>query len=61
MAIIGNIHYVSINDMAWEGNRKLIVCSSDGYCSIITFDNDGEIIGERLPNNEIPEKLEKLK
>ena len=57
MAVIGNIHYATINDMAWTGNHKLVVGSSDGYCTIITFDNDGEVIGQRLANAELPEKL----
>jgi chromatin assembly factor 1 subunit B len=42
MAVIGNIHYQSINDMAWDGNRKLVICSSDGFCSVATFEGEGE-------------------
>lgn len=42
LAVIGNIHYASINDMTWiitsETNQKLLVASSDGYCSFISFD-----------------------
>ncbi len=39
-----------------------MVSSSDGFCSIISFDNDFKgnflhAIGERLPLLEIPEKL----
>jgi hypothetical protein len=59
MSVVGNIHYQSINDMAWEGNRKLVICSSDGYISIVTFEGTGEdnLIGEKLKIEEIPEKL----
>ena len=60
MAVVGNIHYAPINDMTWETNRKLIIASSDGFCSIVTFDNSDNsenIIGDRLPNSELPEKL----
>jgi chromatin assembly factor 1 subunit B len=53
IAVIGNIHLASINDMAWDGNRKLLVASSDGYISFVTFDQiegdlSSNIIGERL-------------
>ena len=37
IAIVSNIHYAPINDMAWQNSRKLIACSSDGYCSVISF------------------------
>ena len=62
IAVIGNIHYASINDMAWDTNKKLVICSTDGYCSIVNFESgtkEGEsnIIGERLSNDEVPEKL----
>lgn len=50
IAVIGNIHYAPINDLSWSGNDKLIACSSDGYCSIMSFKN-GSLIGERLPND----------
>jgi hypothetical protein len=42
ISVIGNIHYATINDMAWDGNRKLVITSSDGYCSVVTFDGEGE-------------------
>lgn len=46
IAVIGNVHYASINDMAWETNRKLVVASSDGYCSVISFEEgESNIIG----------------
>jgi chromatin assembly factor 1 subunit B len=55
IAIVGNIHYAPINDMTWSSNKKLIACSSDGYCSIITFANEEayNVIGTRLNNNQI--------
>ena len=44
IAVIGNIHYAPINDLAWAGNETLIACSSDGYCSIMSF-KEGNLIG----------------
>lgn len=45
--------------MAWDGNRKLVISSSDGYCSVVSFEDkeNGNIIGERLPNEQVPEHL----
>jgi hypothetical protein len=58
IAILGNLHYGCINDLVWVGNQKLIASSSDGYCSIISFDEGEEnVIGVRLPNDQLPEKL----
>jgi chromatin assembly factor 1 subunit B len=56
IAIIGNIHYATINDMCWHGRTKLIACSSDGYCSVITFATEDQFnaVGVRLPNDQIP-------
>lgn len=62
--MIGNIHFASINDMAWvvqsDTRVKLISASSDGYCSFISFDiqeNGLTILGERLNHQAVPEKL----
>ncbi|XP_050096864.1 chromatin assembly factor 1 subunit B [Anopheles aquasalis] len=42
-ALISNIHYTRLTDMAWSSDGKiLIVSSTDGYCSLIHF-NDGEL------------------
>jgi hypothetical protein len=59
LAVVGNIHLASINDMVWDGNKKLIVGSSDGFCSIISFDGEGEanLIGVKLSMEEIPVNL----
>lgn len=38
-AIISNIHYTRLTDLTWaEDGHCLIVSSTDGFCSIITFD-----------------------
>ena len=50
--MIGNIHYAPINDLAWAGNETLIACSSDGYCSIMSF-KEGTLVGKRLDNEQI--------
>ena len=63
LAVVGNTHYATINDFAWDfGARKLLVASSDGYISVISFvKEEGEsIIGEKLPSAELPEKLKPL-
>jgi len=59
LAVVGNIHHATINDFAWNGNKRLVVCSKDGFCSVINFDGEGDsnLIGERLPNAELPEKF----
>ncbi|XP_054258509.1 chromatin assembly factor 1 subunit B [Macrosteles quadrilineatus] len=37
-ALITNIHYTRLTDLSWSSDgRVLVVSSSDGYCSIITF------------------------
>jgi hypothetical protein len=35
IAIIRNIHFDSINDIAWMNENLIIVASSDGFCSFI--------------------------
>eukprot|EP00347_Sterkiella_histriomuscorum_P016639 403352417 len=65
ISIIGNTHFAPINDLSWiitnDQKVKLIAASSDGFCSIISFDiqeNTGlTILGERLHISEMPEKL----
>jgi hypothetical protein len=53
--VIKNLHYDSINDLAWLKNKILMVASSDGYCSFIKMDE--QVIGEMIPahSEEIPE------
>ncbi|XP_046826667.1 chromatin assembly factor 1 subunit B isoform X2 [Vespa crabro] len=41
IAVISNIHYTRLTDIAWSSNgRILVVSSTDGYCSIIHFSED---------------------
>lgn len=59
MAVIGNIHYAPINDMTWHGNKKLVACSSDGYCSIMTFNetsDESNLIGKPLDLQQIEDE-----
>uniref|UniRef100_A0A224XQF3 Putative chromatin assembly complex 1 subunit b/cac2 n=1 Tax=Panstrongylus lignarius TaxID=156445 RepID=A0A224XQF3_9HEMI len=43
IAMISNIHYTKLTDLAWSSDGKILIASStDGYCSIITF-SDGEL------------------
>lgn len=56
IAVIGNVHYAPINDLAWCGsNEALLATSSDGYCSIITI-RDKMLIGERLDNEQVEDE-----
>ena len=57
LAVIKNIHYDSINDLAWVGSKLLAVASSDGFCSFVQV--DANLVGEPLPNDSelIPECL----
>lgn len=57
ISIVKNLHYDSINDLAWFHNQMLIIASSDGFCSFLKFDVD--VIGEPLPLDSelIPEHL----
>ncbi|KZC09000.1 PREDICTED: chromatin assembly factor 1 subunit B [Dufourea novaeangliae] len=43
IAVISNIHYTRLTDVAWSSDAKILIASStDGYCSIIHFDK-GEL------------------
>lgn len=56
LAVIGNIHYSTINDLTWTSDGKLLASSSDGYVSIVI---SNEIKGlERLPIEEVPVELQ---
>jgi hypothetical protein len=41
--------------MSWSSNKKLVACSSDGYCSIISFaiEEAHNVIGARFSNEMI--------
>ncbi|CAM1297616.1 CHAF1B (predicted), partial [Pycnogonum litorale] len=41
IAHISNCHYTCLSDLAWsEDGRMLLISSTDGYCSMITFDEN---------------------
>ncbi|KAH8401087.1 hypothetical protein KR009_003004 [Drosophila setifemur] len=45
-AIVSNIHYTRLTDLTWSGDGTvLIVSSTDGFCSLLTFEPDE--LGER--------------
>ncbi len=51
IARISGIHYEPINDLAWcEDGLGLIVASTDGFCSVVTF--DAEALGPLLSAEE---------
>lgn len=39
LCVVGGIHYASLTDLAWSTDGRLLaVSSSDGYCTIISFE-----------------------
>eukprot|EP01031_Cornospumella_fuschlensis_P035564 gene35564-43127_t len=49
-------HYAPINDAAWSGDgNRLVVCSSDGYVTIVTFQPGA--LGEVLEDDQVPETV----
>ena len=52
LALVRNIHYHSITDLSFSTDRYLLISSSDGYCSIVRFDEN--VFGTRMPFSEIP-------
>jgi chromatin assembly factor 1 subunit B len=58
LAVLGQLHYESITDLAWSRDGLyLAVSSMDCYCSIAAF-GDGEL-GECLPRDEVPAHIAK--
>uniref|UniRef100_A0A1B0DBG9 CAF1B/HIR1 beta-propeller domain-containing protein n=1 Tax=Phlebotomus papatasi TaxID=29031 RepID=A0A1B0DBG9_PHLPP len=54
--IISNIHYTRLTDLTWSSDgRLLVVSSTDGFCSLITF-SEGEL-GQIYDDTQIKEKL----
>ncbi|XP_014473067.1 PREDICTED: chromatin assembly factor 1 subunit B [Dinoponera quadriceps] len=54
IAMVSNIHYGRLNDISWSSDgRIVIVSSSDGYCSVIHFDENelGQIHTVKEPVN----------
>merc|ERR1712240_338472 len=51
---VSNIHYTGLTDLAWSpcGNI-LVVSSSDGFCSVVTF-APGELGEELRPSSSVP-------
>lgn len=48
--LISNIHYARLTDLAWSSDGKvLVVSSSDGFCTLITFSDDelGTVYAEK--------------
>lgn len=58
LAVLGQLHYASITDLAWSLDGKfLAVASRDGYCSIAAFNADE--LGVPLRRDEIPGHISK--
>lgn len=55
IGLISNIHYTRLTDLAWSHDgRILIVSSTDGFCTLITFAT-GELGMEYVSNDEAKE------
>ena len=53
IAMVSAIHYAAITDCAWSSDGTcLVVTSTDGYASMITFDADE--LGERASAEDVP-------
>lgn len=46
LAVVRNVHYHSITDLAFSGDRYLLISSSDGYCSVVRFEEG--VFGKRM-------------
>ena len=56
VAFVGGLHYAAITDAAWSPDgAALVVSSSDGYCSVIKFE-EGEL-GRVLAAEEAPQRV----
>ncbi|PNF28575.1 hypothetical protein B7P43_G09388 [Cryptotermes secundus] len=57
--IVSNIHYTRLTDLTWSSSgRMLVVSSTDGYCSIVTF-AVGELGVVYAPRKETPTSKER--
>lgn len=44
LGLVSNLHYLTITDLCWSGDGKSVVVSSaDGFCSLVTFEDLGEV------------------
>ncbi|ABN67092.2 predicted protein [Scheffersomyces stipitis CBS 6054] len=51
LGYVSNLHYSSITDLKWDSDgTKIIVSSTDGFCSIISFDDN--VFGQRYAKKE---------
>jgi chromatin assembly factor 1 subunit B len=56
VAFVGGLHYAAITDAAWSPDgRTLVVSSSDGYCSVLSF-TEAEL-GRALTPEEVPKHV----
>ncbi|KAL1921637.1 uncharacterized protein VTP21DRAFT_10279 [Calcarisporiella thermophila] len=61
LAMIGNLHYATITDVAWSRDgRILLLCSTDGFCSVVSFDSGelGEPYGPPQTQAQAPQRLQ---
>eukprot|EP00826_Nyctotherus_ovalis_P003157 TRINITY_DN10639_c0_g2_i2.p1 TRINITY_DN10639_c0_g2~~TRINITY_DN10639_c0_g2_i2.p1 ORF type:complete len:345 (-),score=78.79 TRINITY_DN10639_c0_g2_i2:535-1569(-) len=56
LAVVRNVHYHSITDLAFSGDRYLLISSSDGYCSVVRFDEG--VFGKRMRTEDMPAQIQ---
>jgi len=55
LCVIQGIHYAPLTDLAWSADgRLLIVSSSDGYCTVVTFGEEELGVRHRDIGNASP-------
>lgn len=63
LGLASNLHYLTITDLCWSSDgRRLVVSSADGFCSLVSFKDLGEVYEKeevKEVNNE--EKNEEVK
>ena len=58
LALVRNIHYHSITDLSFSKDKYLMISSSDGYCSVVRFEEN--LFGPKMPISEIPPSVAHL-
>lgn len=53
LGLVSNLHYLTITDLCWNGDGKsLVVSSADGFCSLVTFEDLGEVYEKEEENQK---------
>lgn len=64
LGYVSNLHYSSITDLKWDlDGSRIIVSSTDGFCSVITFDDEifGKVYEKPTKTNDYKVEEKQLK